>query len=103
MGNAKLEMKRTRKNGKEVTYTYNKIGGVSLSTYMYEKLKERRQLKRLENGKILAREVPQFLIDEMIHEHDVFNATYAQLARKYALSRYIVAKVCSQQQTQKPS
>ena len=93
MVNAKLNIKKTLKNGKNVTYSYDKIGGIDLSKYMGEKVKQRRRLKREKKGKIQANEVPAFLIEEMIQEREEFNVPYAQLARKHGLSRYMVKKV----------
>ena len=93
MINAKLHIQTTLKNGKNVTYSYDKIGGIDLSKYMGEKVKQRRRLKREKQGKIMANEVPAFLIEEMRQEREEFNAPYAHLARKHGLSPYIVKKV----------
>lgn len=93
MGNAKLHIHKKNKHGKIDTYSYDKIGGIDLSKYMGEKVKQRRRMKRMEQGKILANEVPAFLIEEMRHEREEFNTPYAQLARKHGLSRYLVKKV----------
>jgi hypothetical protein len=94
-----LVVRRRLKNGENATYYYTKIGEsqMDVSTYMYKKLKKRRQEEREKKGKVLLNEIPESIVNEMKMQRER-GASYSSLARLHGLSRYFVAKSLKQPQ-----
>lgn len=89
-----MTVTRTLKNGEQVKYIYNKIGNQDLSSYMYQKLKEKRKLKRLQKGKILCCEIPESTLKELKLGKQS-GLSVSSLSKKYGLSRYLIQKALS--------
>lgn len=90
---------RINKKGQEVKYSYSYIGPnkIPISTYIGEKIAQRRQLQRFdrEKPKVLASEVPKEIILEMKELQFIGDVTYASIAKMYGLTPYIVKKCLS--------
>ena len=94
MAKTTMTVTRTLKNGEQVKYIYNKIGSQDISSYMYQKLKEKRKLKRLQRGKILCCEIPESTLKEL--EVGRKNGlSFSSLSKKHGLSTYLIQKALS--------
>jgi hypothetical protein len=91
MGSTKLVISKCLKSGENAKYSYDKIGGVEISTYMYRKLKQNRKMKRLEKGKLLVSEILPHTIAEMKNQREN-GASYSSIAKSFGLSWYLVQK-----------
>lgn len=94
MAKTTMTVTRTLKNGEQVKYTYHNIGNQDISSYMYQKLKEKRKLKRLQKGKILCCEIPESTLKELKLERES-GVSFSDLSKKYGLSRYLIQKAIS--------
>jgi hypothetical protein len=91
MGSTKLVISKCLKSGENAKYSYDKIGNVDISTYMYRKLKQNRKMRRLEKGKLLVSEILPQTITEMKKQREN-GASYSSIAKSFGLSWYLVKK-----------
>ena len=89
-----LTVRTSLADGSKRQYCYEKIGEAPVRQYMAEKQKQCRKRGRLENGRIIFKEVPECTIQE-IREAMKHGKSISALSRDYGLSWYLV-KQCKQ-------
>lgn len=90
-----LVVKTINKRGETRHYVYENIKGCSISSYMYERLKQNRRKKRQERGKLLFCEIPMHDILEIQKKHKQ-GVSIANIAKAHQLSKYFVCKAIDQ-------
>jgi hypothetical protein len=66
-------------------HSYDKIGDIDISSYMYQKLKERRKRKRLQDGKLLVKEISPQTLAEIKRQREIGSSS-ANIARKFGIT-----------------